>query len=82
ACTTSQPLVSTPLATLDKHQTGNPQQEALTLEQTTTRLAEADIILVGELHTHPAIHLLQSRLLSALYQQAEQNGRGLTLSME
>lgn len=82
ACATSQPPVSPPLATLYDYQLGNSQQGALTLDQATARLAEADIILVGELHTHPAIHLLQSRLLSALYQQAEQNGRGLTLSME
>ncbi len=81
-CATSQPPVSPPLATLYDYQLGNSQQGALTLDQATARLAEADIILVGELHTHPAIHLLQSRLLSALYQQAEQNGRGLTLSME
>lgn len=81
-CATSQPAVSPPLATLYDYQLGGSQQEALTLDQATARLAEADIILVGELHTHPAIHLLQSRLLSALYQQAEQNGRELTLSME
>ncbi|WP_421233718.1 ChaN family lipoprotein [Aeromonas jandaei] len=82
ACATSQPPVSPPLTTLYDYQLGNSQQGALTLDQATARLAEADIILVGELHTHPAIHLLQSRLLSALYQQAEQYGRGLTLSME
>ncbi|MGL4795559.1 MAG: ChaN family lipoprotein [Aeromonas jandaei] len=82
ACATSQPPVSPPLATLYDYQLGNSQQGALTLDQATARLAEADIILVGELHTHPAIHLLQSRLLSALYHQAEQHGRGLTLSME
>lgn len=42
------------------------------------RLNGSNIILFGEFHTHPAIHLAQLRLLEALYLQNNQ----LSLSME
>ena len=41
-------------------------------------MVDADIVLVGELHTHPAVHLLQARMLAGL----AADGRPLVLSME
>lgn len=57
-------------------------QGELTLTQALARVADADIVLVGELHTHPAVHLLQARLLAGLANTSRVDGRGLALSME
>lgn len=57
-------------------------QGELTLTQAVDRVANADIVLVGELHTHPAVHLLQARLLAGLANTSQADGRGLALSME
>lgn len=57
-------------------------QGELTLTQAVARVANADIVLVGELHTHPAVHLLQARLLAGLANTSQADGRGLALSME
>ncbi|WP_421204499.1 ChaN family lipoprotein [Aeromonas enteropelogenes] len=81
ACAT-QPVPPASLQTLYDYQLSSDRQDPLTLEQAIARVADADIILVGELHTHPAIHLLQSRLLAGLNDSAAQTGRQLTLSME
>ncbi len=85
ACATpTQPTVSSQLQTLyDYRLSGEGEGDAdLTLEQAIARIADADIILVGELHSHPAVHLFQSRLLSGLYTAGQQHGRPLALSME
>ena len=37
---------------------------------------------MGELHTHPAVHLLQARLLAGLEEASRADGRALVLSME
>ncbi|WP_421292262.1 ChaN family lipoprotein [Aeromonas taiwanensis] len=55
---------------------------SLTLPQALERVKDADIVLVGELHTHPAVHLLQARLLAGLAGIAQGDGRALVLSME
>ncbi|MGS3182650.1 ChaN family lipoprotein [Aeromonas taiwanensis] len=55
---------------------------SLTLPQALERVKDADIVLVGELHTHPAVHLLQARLLAGLADTAQTDGRSLVLSME
>ncbi|MFQ2369668.1 ChaN family lipoprotein [Aeromonas enteropelogenes] len=81
ACAT-QPVPPASLQTLYDYQLSSDRQDPLTLEQAIARVADADIILVGELHTHPAIHLLQSRLLAGLNDSAAQTRRQLTLSME
>lgn len=65
-------------ATLYDYRLTTAQGEALTLAQAARRVSDADIILVGELHTHPAIHLLQARLLAEL----SQGPRSLALSLE
>lgn len=49
-----------------------------TLSQLTQQLADADVIFIGEYHTHSASHLLQARLLYALHQQ----NSDISLSME
>lgn len=41
----------------------------LTPEQLARRLAETDVVIVGEYHGHQGSHLLQSRLQMALYRQ-------------
>ncbi|WP_421243144.1 ChaN family lipoprotein [Aeromonas enteropelogenes] len=81
ACAT-QLVPPASLQTLYDYQLSSDRQDPLTLERAIARVADADIILVGELHTHPAIHLLQSRLLAGLNDSAAQTGRQLTLSME
>lgn len=81
ACAT-QPVPPASLQTLYDYQLSSDRQDPLTLGQAIARVADADIILVGELHTHPAIHLLQSRLLAGLNDSAAQTRRQLTLSME
>ncbi len=63
ACTTTAPsTMPVPSITISSR----PPGEALTLEQALARVADADIVLVGELHTHPAVHLLQARMLAGL----------------
>ena len=42
---------------------------ALTPEQLARRLAETDVVILGEYHGHHGSHLLQSRLQTALYRQ-------------
>lgn len=42
---------------------------ALTPEQLARRLAETDVVIVGEYHGHQGSHLLQSRLQTALHRQ-------------
>ncbi|MCV5706894.1 hypothetical protein OFN27_27360, partial [Escherichia coli] len=61
ACATpTQPTVSSQLQTLYDDRLSGEGDADLTLEQAIARIADADIILVGELHSHPAVHLLQS----------------------
>ncbi|GGB00025.1 hypothetical protein GCM10007414_11430 [Agarivorans gilvus] len=54
------------------------QQEIDNIKQLAQQLADSQVVLFGEFHTHPAIHLAQLRLFAALYQQNHQ----LSLSME
>ncbi|KJF99953.1 ChaN family lipoprotein [Photobacterium leiognathi] len=54
------------------------QGNTLSVNQLALALKDADIILVGEWHSHPAAHLLQSQLFAALYQQ----NPNMALSME
>ncbi|ENC6656311.1 ChaN family lipoprotein [Aeromonas hydrophila] len=76
ACTTTAPVNDA--GTLYHYQLKATQGNDLTLEQALARVADADIVLVGELHTHPAVHLLQARMLAGL----AADGRPLVLSME
>lgn len=56
----------------------SPQGVSLSLGELAQALQEADIILVGEWHGHPGIHLMQAQLFAALYDQRP----GISLSME
>lgn len=56
----------------------SPQGEVLSLSALAVQIQDADIVLVGEWHGHPAAHLLQAQLLAALYSQ----NTNLALSME
>ncbi|MDX7757884.1 ChaN family lipoprotein [Aeromonas hydrophila] len=76
ACATTAPVNDA--GTLYHYQLKATQGNDLTLEQALARVADADIVLVGELHTHPAVHLLQARMLAGL----AADGRPLVLSME
>lgn len=69
--------------TLYHYQLSEGQSDAsLSLSQALDRVVDADIVLVGELHSHPAVHLLQARLLAGLAERSRVDGRGLALSME
>ncbi|AJQ53542.1 TPA: ChaN family lipoprotein [Aeromonas hydrophila] len=76
ACATTAPVNDA--GTLYHYQLKATQGNDLTFEQALARVADADIVLVGELHTHPAVHLLQARMLAGL----AADGRPLVLSME
>ncbi|MFM5734465.1 ChaN family lipoprotein [Aeromonas hydrophila] len=76
ACATTAPVNDA--GTLYHYQLKATQGNDLTLEQALARVADADIVLVGELHTHPAVHLLQARMLAGL----AADSRHLALSME
>ncbi|NAW64667.1 ChaN family lipoprotein [Photobacterium halotolerans] len=56
----------------------SPSGAELTEQALANALSDADIVLVGEWHSHPGTHLLQARLLAALYA----NNPRLALSME
>ncbi|BEU02341.1 hypothetical protein OAG1_11410 [Agarivorans sp. OAG1] len=56
----------------------NDQQIVENTQALAKQLADSQVILFGEYHSHPAIHLAQLRLLEALYQQQNQ----ISLSME
>ncbi|CEO38413.1 ChaN family lipoprotein [Photobacterium kishitanii] len=69
---------TSPAATMYDYTIATPQGEPLSISQLAQALQQADIVLVGEWHSHPAAHLLQAQLMAALYQQNPH----LTLSME
>ncbi len=82
ACS-SQPSPSSKQSALDTYydfKLYNPskQQQIDSIADLAQQLADSQVILFGEFHTHPAIHLAQLRLFEALYQQNHQ----LSLSME
>lgn len=57
----------------------NPKGELLNLDSLPQEIVEADVILVGEWHTHSAIHRFQTDLLKQLFHQPH---RPVALSME
>ncbi len=75
---TTSTAATTRTTTLYDYTIASPQGEPLSVTQLAHALKQADIILVGEWHSHPAAHLLQAQLLAALYQQ----NPNITLSME
>lgn len=82
-CASSPPannasLPTSTATTMYDYTIASPQGEPLSVVQLAQALRDADIVLVGEWHSHPAAHLLQAQLLAALYQQNPK----ITLSME
>lgn len=59
------------------YQLNSPQGQALSLQNLPSELLTADVILVGEWHTHPGVHRFQTDLLHTLSTQ-----RSVALSME
>jgi len=45
--------------------------EPLSLAQLVATVADSQILFVGELHTHPAVHLFEAQLLDQLHQQSD-----------
>ncbi|WP_036818828.1 ChaN family lipoprotein, partial [Photobacterium sanctipauli] len=78
----TQPLSTPPItqapATFYDYTIHSPQGETMTLSALAGALKEADVVLVGEWHGHPAAHLLQAQLFAALYAQ----NPNMALSME
>ncbi|WP_146492276.1 ChaN family lipoprotein [Vibrio sp. T20] len=76
---TSQKVVQPEtVSTYYDYQFASPQGEALSLNALPQELLDADVILIGEWHTHSAIHRFQTDLLKAR-RNATSN---ITLSME
>ncbi|MBE4575108.1 hypothetical protein BOO36_14950 [Vibrio navarrensis] len=59
------------------YQLNSPQGQALSLQNLPSEVLTADVILVGEWHTHPGVHRFQTDLLHTLSSQ-----RSVALSME
>ncbi|MBY7896290.1 ChaN family lipoprotein [Vibrio fluvialis] len=60
------------------YQLASPKGNSLTLSQFTQNIRDADVILVGEWHTHAGIHRFQTELL----QELSKSERPVALSME
>ena len=71
-------LSSSRVETFYDYQLATPNQKNIDLTSFTERLKNADVILIGEWHTHPAVHRFQTDLLRSLYQQ----NQNISLSME
>ncbi|MGY4000529.1 ChaN family lipoprotein [Aeromonas sanarellii] len=81
ACATTPQ--SQPPQTLYHYQLGKGTDDSpLSLAQAVEKVRDADIVLVGELHSHPAVHLMQANLLAELAGMSRVDGRALVLSME
>ncbi|EIO3981040.1 ChaN family lipoprotein [Vibrio vulnificus] len=72
----SQALTSDPLSFYD-YQLYSPEGTALSLQQLPQSVQDADVILIGEWHTHSGIHRFQTDLLKTLSAQHR-----VALSME
>lgn len=78
-----QPLMGTMAAdnrvsTLYDYELLSASNEPMTFEALASKLVDADVVMVGEWHAHPAVHLFQARLLSEL----TSTNSSLALSME
>ncbi|HAS8473890.1 TPA: hypothetical protein I7766_15630 [Vibrio vulnificus] len=72
----SQALTSAPLSFYD-YQLYSPEGTALSLQQLPQSVQDADVILIGEWHTHSGVHRFQTDLLKTLSAQHR-----VALSME
>lgn len=84
ACQTTQaPLSQTPKASdsvpsLYDYQLRNKAGQPISMATLLNDIEDADVVMVGEWHAHPAVHLFQAKLMAQLAAQAQP----LTLSME
>lgn len=60
------------------YQLRSPHNQPITLQEFVRDIKDADVVLVGEWHSHAGIHRFQTDLLQAMFQQSPQ----LALSME
>ncbi|ERM55526.1 iron-regulated protein [Vibrio mimicus CAIM 1883] len=72
--------VSTPsdISTFYDYQLATPKGERISIQNLPADIENADVILIGEWHTHAGIHRFQTDLLK----QMVENGHPMTLSME
>ncbi|HEY7867554.1 MAG TPA: ChaN family lipoprotein [Psychromonas sp.] len=75
-----KPSVSQPAAvtTYFDYRIVSPENKAISLQDLSGEIKDANVVLVGEWHTHSGIHRFQTDLLQALFLQ----NPNLTLSME
>ncbi len=66
------------VSTFYDYQLYSPQANAINIQQLPASIKSADVILVGEWHTHSGIHHFQTDLLESLSQQSDT----IALSME
>lgn len=68
-----------PLADMTDYRLFDPATgSVVSVDAVAARLADADVVFIGETHRHPGNHLAQMALFRALHQQ----GNNLTLSLE
>ncbi|GEM74439.1 ChaN family lipoprotein [Vibrio sagamiensis] len=81
-CLSSRPLshsiAPNQVTTFYDYQLYTPTGEAVSLQTLPTELKQADVILIGEWHTHSGIHRFQTELLN----QVSSTQRQVALSME
>lgn len=68
----------TQVSTFYDYQLATPTGERISLQRLPAEIENADVILVGEWHTHAGIHRFQTDLLK----QMTENGHPMVLSME
>lgn len=74
----STPSAATPIVSFYDYQLYDPSGKALSLNALPETLTQAEVILIGEWHTHSAIHRFQADFIKAMASQ----GRDTALSME
>lgn len=75
---TSKELNNSEVTSFYDYQLASPSGDFISLNSLPAELANADVILVGEWHTHSGIHRFQTDLLKATIQ----SGQSVALSME
>lgn len=79
ACAATSPSPSAaPVISFYDYQFATPEGQRIELSNLPRSIANADVVLVGEWHTHSAVHRFQTDLLK----QLSQTDRPVTLSME
>lgn len=66
------------MSSLYDYQLQSASGEKISIQFLLRELSRADVVMVGEWHAHPAVHLFQAQLMSALAAES----RPLSLSME